>query len=304
MFYVYEWFIVGTGEIIYVGKGTRLRYKVRKHNKIFNEMIKRFPCDSRIVKEFETEKEAFEYEYEHVKELQAKGECVCNLIDGGKGGTTNWWNDERRKEYSERNVMKSEKQRQRMSEKNPMKDKRISAKVNSRKRKAVIIDGKEYESVRAVCEAYGVSSQTIASWCKKGINASGEVCKYKDEEQAIFTDKRYNKGGCRPLTYKGKAYETPKDLADELGLKKGVVLRWVKNGFDAYGNPCRYNDDTRELTFEIKRKSHHAVVVNGVHYRTFAEAGRANGVSAQTIADLTNHKYSNPKFICEYDIQQ
>ena len=44
--------------------------------------------------------------------------------------------------------------------------------------------------------------------------------------------------------------------------------------------------------------------MNGVHYRTFAEAAKANGVSAQTIADLTNHKYTNPKYICEYDNQQ
>lgn len=53
MYYVYEWFIVETGEVIYVGKGTGRRYKVRKHNRLFNEMIRRFECDSRIVKEFE-----------------------------------------------------------------------------------------------------------------------------------------------------------------------------------------------------------------------------------------------------------
>lgn len=30
MFYVYEWFIVETGEIFYVGKGTGKRYQVKK----------------------------------------------------------------------------------------------------------------------------------------------------------------------------------------------------------------------------------------------------------------------------------
>ena len=35
MFYVYEWFIKETDEIIYVGKGCRNRYKVRKHNRFF-----------------------------------------------------------------------------------------------------------------------------------------------------------------------------------------------------------------------------------------------------------------------------
>ena len=52
MFYVYEWFIKETNEVIYVGKGCGRRYKVTKHNKFFNDMIKRFDCDSRIIKEF------------------------------------------------------------------------------------------------------------------------------------------------------------------------------------------------------------------------------------------------------------
>ena len=29
MFYVYEWFNVNSGVVIYVGKGTKRRYKVR-----------------------------------------------------------------------------------------------------------------------------------------------------------------------------------------------------------------------------------------------------------------------------------
>ena len=55
MFYVYEWYVVESGEIFYVGKGTRNRYKVRKHNKFFNDFITRYNCDSRIIKEFKTE---------------------------------------------------------------------------------------------------------------------------------------------------------------------------------------------------------------------------------------------------------
>ena len=64
MFYVYEWFDVKSGEIIYVGKGTKRRYKVRKHNKLFNECIAKSECDSRIIAEFSTEEEAFLYEQE------------------------------------------------------------------------------------------------------------------------------------------------------------------------------------------------------------------------------------------------
>ena len=304
MYYVYEWYILETNEVIYVGKGTRSRYKVRKHNKLFNEMIKRFPCESRIVKTFDNEKDAFQYEYEYVNQKKAIGECVCNIYQGGFGGTTNWWTDELREKYSQNNVMKSEQQRERMKTQNPMKDKEIALKSGRKHKRGVIIGNTEYDSVKAAAIAYNTYNETIQSWCRKGANRLGEKCRYKDEEQIIFQDKRFNKGGCRPLTYKGKHYETPKDLCEELGLSQSVILRWTKKGFDPYGNPCRYDDDTRELTFAIKRKAHHPVIVNGIHYRTFAEAARANGISAQTISDLANHKYTNPKYICEYDNQQ
>lgn len=86
MFYVYEWFIIETGEIFYVGKGTNRRYKVRKHNKMFNEFVKRFHSNSRIIAEFSTEQEAFEYEYKRIEELREQGQCVCNIKNGGFGG--------------------------------------------------------------------------------------------------------------------------------------------------------------------------------------------------------------------------
>ena len=92
MFYVYEWYVVESGEIFYVGKGTRNRYKVRKHNKFFNDFITRYNCDSRIIKEFKTEKEAFEYEYERINELKCIGQCVCNIY---KGGTDIWMKEEK-----------------------------------------------------------------------------------------------------------------------------------------------------------------------------------------------------------------
>ena len=40
-FYVYEWYIVDTNEVIYVGKGTGNRYKQTNRNKMFNDFIAR-----------------------------------------------------------------------------------------------------------------------------------------------------------------------------------------------------------------------------------------------------------------------
>ena len=55
MYYVYEWYVIETNEVFYVGKGTRNRYKVKKHNKFFNDFISRQNCDSRIIKTFKKE---------------------------------------------------------------------------------------------------------------------------------------------------------------------------------------------------------------------------------------------------------
>ena len=61
MFYVYEWYIKDTNEIFYVGKGIGKRYKVTKgRNSQFNKMLEKYDCDSRIIKWFKNEKDAFE----------------------------------------------------------------------------------------------------------------------------------------------------------------------------------------------------------------------------------------------------
>lgn len=307
MYYVYEWFIVETGEVIYVGKGTRNRYKVRKHNRFFNNMIKSFKCDSRIVKMFENEKDAFEYEYERIFELKSKGQCSCNIYNGGFGGTTSWWDNDRKEWYSKNNVMKSIKQRKRMSDNNPMKNHETARIVGEKHSKAVIVNSIEYKSVKDVMNKYGVSSETIQTWCRKGINSYGEICRYKGQEQKIYTAKRYNKGGCRELIYRDKIYESPIDLSKELGICNGTVCRWAKRGFDPEGNICRYSDDKRNLVFEKHNsgwKNKKPIIVNGIRYSSRKEAEEKLGLKSGYLAPYLSGIRKNNKYICEYDNQQ
>lgn len=307
MYYVYEWYIKETNEIIYAGKGCRNRYKVRKHNKLFNEMIKRFDCESRIIKYFDNEKDAFNYEFERVNELWELGQCCCNIYKGGLGGTTQWWTEDKKKWYSDHNVMKNEQQRKRMSENNPMKNKNIALKVNQQKSKAIIINNKEYNSVIDACKKYNVSYPTIKTWCEKGINPFGEQCRYKNKEQVIFTGKRYNKGICKSMTYNGKHYESPLDLAEELNISKFIIYRWCKKGFDDNGNLCRYDNDDRELTFKkyiIGEEKRKPIKVNGIIYPSKIDAERALGIKGGGLSQYLNGKRKNKKYICEYVNQQ
>ena len=183
MFYVYEWYITDTQEIIYVGKGCRNRYKVTKHNKFFNEMIKRYNCQSRIIKKFENEKDAFDYEYIRINELKEKGQCICNIYEGGTGGTTSWWTDDLRKKYSENNDMKSEKQRERMKKNNPMSNNNIAEKTNGQKRRKVIIGNITYKSIKDAKQILGVSYSNLITWNKKGITPNGEKIEIEPQKQ-------------------------------------------------------------------------------------------------------------------------
>lgn len=157
MFYVYEWYIENNNEIFYVGKGSKNRYKVRKHNKFFNDFIKRFKCNSRIIKTFENEEDAFRYEFERITELKTIGQCVCNIHDGGLGGTVDSWTEEKRERYSKYNVMKSKKQRKRMSINNPMKNKEVAINVGKKHRKAVFVNGIFFDSIKAGANYIGTS---------------------------------------------------------------------------------------------------------------------------------------------------
>lgn len=306
MFYVYEWYVKKTNVVIYVGKGSKSRYKVRKHNKLFNYIISNQDCESRIIRYFENEKDAFEYEYERVNELKSIGQCVCNIREGGFGGTTEWWTDELRKQYSEKNVMKSENQRVRMTNNNPMKVKSIASKVASKKMRPVIVGDVRYDSVKSVMNAYGVCYDVVANWCRKGINPYGEMCRYEDAEQVVFSGKRYNKGTSKAMTYLGKAYESPVDCANDLKMSLSTLYSYLKRGFDLKGNPCRYKTDNRELIFEnpFKGKPARAVIVNGIRYESVEEASKALNIAKTTIYAYLQGRRKGKTYNCAYDNQQ
>lgn len=189
MFYVYEWFIKETGEVIYVGKGSNKRYLSKQHNSVFKELIRRFNCGSRIVSEYEKEEDAFQKEFDYINELKAKGQCVCNIHKGGYGGgssngKTKRWTKEERQKYSEYNIMKSAQQRQRMSENNPMKNPRTVEKVNSQKRIPIIVGNKKYQSAKSLAKDYNKTENAVREWAKKGYTPFGEKCFYeKDGEK-------------------------------------------------------------------------------------------------------------------------
>lgn len=300
MYYVYEWYEINTNEIFYVGKGCGERYKCRKRNNKFNEYVKNHECDSRIIKYFDTEQEAFEYEYIRIEELKMAGQCSCNVMKGGRGGTAECWSDESREYYSEHNIMKEKEQRERMSKFNPMKNKEIAIRTNSKKRKAVVIGDKEYESVKEAMLAYGICWDVFNNWCIKGTNPFGEKCKYKDEPQVESKDEQFNNKKCNSIIYGGTKYNSKTDLAKEKGVSPGTVSKWLRRGFGPHGVPCAFDNS---VTCSINKRVK-PVIINGIEYKSCYAASKILNIPSSTLYSYLHGARTSTEYICEYGNQQ
>lgn len=307
MFYVYEWFNTETNEVFYVGKGTKKRYlQTRKRNQVFINYLSNHNCESRIIKTFDTEQEAFDYEHERIVELKLQNQAIANLDNGGTGGVNFVWTEEMRKYKSIHNPMKTDNQRKRMSEKNPMKRKDVQEKVKKYISKPVVIGENEYPSLIEASKHFGVCEPTIRKWVKKGINNLGEPCRLKGDAQKEYCG-RYNKGSCRKINYNNKIYESPIDVANEIGLHHSTICKWAKKGFSPNGVICKYLDDNNEYIYrpfvqgESNRKP---IMVNGIIYPSKIEAERSLGLSKGYLAPYIAGTRKNKLFICEYVNQQ
>lgn len=239
MFYVYEWFNVETGEIFYVGKGSYKRYKSKQHNKMFKDYIKRYPCSSRILRNFQIEQDAFEYEFLRIEELKHLGQCSCNIYRGGIGGTHEHWNDERRKQLSVKNGMKDKQQRERMKLNNPMRNPEIAMRTNSQKMKQVIINEVVYKSAKVASEVIGVHVGTIYKWCKRGYDTQGSPVRYANEPQK---DNKFKMSSSKKVVVDGIVFKSVKEAAKHIGVWSESLIRCIKANKLCKGHFCRYDN--------------------------------------------------------------
>jgi len=81
-YYVYEWFIVETEEVFYVGKGSGNRVaSMKDRNEYFRNIRKKHNCDYRIVKYFDDEQEAYNFEREYGLEKKEIGQArACYVL--------------------------------------------------------------------------------------------------------------------------------------------------------------------------------------------------------------------------------
>lgn len=297
MFYVYEWYVINTNEIFYVGKGHKKRAGQKtKRNKIFTNYIKKYNCKYRIAKYFEKEADAFKYEHERICELKSKGLCKANLDDGGKGGVEFIWTPEMRDYHSKYNAMKSDKQRKRMSINNPMKNKDVAKRVGESIRKHPIIDGIRYSHIEDACKYYHVCSCTIRTWCKRGINPNGLQCYYEGDSH-VYT--KYINPVYKQVVYKNVLYPSVKNFANAIGISESTANTWLKNHFDTKGNSCKYANDDNTYIFKKENKLKRPIKIDGILYESVADAARKLGFKRDTALHYHIHNHTN-RFQVEY----
>lgn len=239
MFYVYEWYREDTQEVFYVGKGSKKRYLYKKHNRLFQNFIRTYPCKSRIVKYFENENDAFLFEEEHIALLKTRSQAVCNIQRGGFGGSSSDWDEEKRAEYSKKNIMKRQEQRQRMIKNNPMKNEDVAIRVGLLHRRPIEINGEIYSCAGEAAEKFNINIHSIRDWCKKGGNRNGWVCRYLDEEQKQLQPRKYSS---KAVVIDGIKYNSVKEGAISINCSQEALIRAMKQNRECKGHKCRYDN--------------------------------------------------------------
>lgn len=237
MFYVYEWYKKGDNEVIYVGKGTRNRWRNKNRNKLFNLTLKKYECDSRIVRYFYKEEEALKYEALLIDYYQQIGQCKCNICKGGYGGLQSVWTQEKRKEWGDRNPMKSIQQRERMRANNPMSSPTVAKKVGNKHKKVVIINGQEFIGVKEASKILGVHEATITRWCKRGYDTNYNPCRYGSTPQKDYTIKKTNS---KKIIIDNTIYNSVREGANAIGVWPESIIQSIKNNRPCKGHVCKY----------------------------------------------------------------
>ena len=204
-FYVYEYYIVPTGEIFYVGKGTKNRYKtLTNRNKFFTCMYKSHDCAVRIILDELTEEEAYFFEYDRIFYLRTHTNYrLTNQTDGGDGARGLKISDETRVKMAEasKKMWEDQEFRDRMiamrkDENGPYKSDAFRKKISD------LVKGENnpnYDHHWSQELKESLSKTCIETGCHKGLRngrckkiqcvETGEVFDYIDLAREKYSDK-------------------------------------------------------------------------------------------------------------------
>lgn len=238
-FYVYEWYNLDNNEVFYVGKGTGRRYKnISDRNVLFKEYYNTHKCTSRIIKYFDNEKDAFDFEATLIDFYQTRGEAKCCIATGGYGGFSITWGPKERAYWSKNNPMKSPEQRQRMRINNPMNNPQIVQKVSATHKRSVIINYQQFDGIIDAAKYFNVATNTVLNWCKRGYDTNGNPCHYANEPQKEYCQKTTCS---KAVLLDGIYFPSVRAACDSIHVKDtSPMVRALKQHKKYKGHICEY----------------------------------------------------------------
>lgn len=216
-YYVYEWFIVETGEVFYVGKGSGNRAtSMKDRNDLFKEIRRENKCDYRILKYFTDNIEAFEYEKQRGLELKAIGQARACFMLGAENRYTEdsvyekmqptWfktgftpWNKGKPMDDAQREKLRKAKLGTHQSEETIRKrsaalmnhpvSEDVKKRIAAARRKPIIVHDVEnntntyYDSIQDFAEECGVTQSALSRVVKSGtLYRKRYIIKHADPE--------------------------------------------------------------------------------------------------------------------------
>ena len=317
MFYVYEYYIISTNEVFYVGKGRGNRYKnIWDRTDSFKKIIEEHKNDYnvRIVKYFENEDDAFSFENKLITFYKdEKNISLCNKDYGGLGGVSGVWTAEKRKYQSIHNPMKANEQRERMRLNNPSFKKETWINKAIRNNTIIYFYDKEYYTVKDFSNTWGISTNTfhehwkenlkkIQEWIPVPQNSNGPFTK---EEKLLISKKllqdswakktKYEKG--KPISLFNVEYSSIQQVSDILKVGRDTILRWKDREEEIMELFPEFKGIKREITKEEKDKISFSsnkvknsrdsfkrhLIIDNVEYSCANEASEKLNIKANTI---------------------
>lgn len=86
-YYVYTHAMADTGELFYIGKGSRKRAWSHARGAWWKRVVRKHGLRVQVVQYFETESEAFFFERQMIAVCRVRGEDLINCTDGGEGAS-------------------------------------------------------------------------------------------------------------------------------------------------------------------------------------------------------------------------
>lgn len=182
MFYVYRHIRLDSNKPFYVGKGQGIRaHRFGCRNKRWLNIAKKFNYKVEIVRYFNDENEALEFEKTLIKLYKSYNLCEANLVDGGKG-SSGWKVSEETREKIRQTLLGAKvseetkaKLRLKRAGKKPTLgmtrslESNLKTSLSMAKFKWITPKG-EYHCARIAATHNEMNSKTLYRWCKQNKN--------------------------------------------------------------------------------------------------------------------------------------